>query len=105
MRPLHRGARLGEEDVTDLAAGSGCQICRRIRIAGRSSIHRPFARQFARLPSHRGDLLDSHNRWRCHQSLEMDYPERRPVQPPEVDEVVGIREAGGLYRHYERVAA
>jgi hypothetical protein len=35
----------------------------------------------------------------------MDYPERRPVQPPEVDEVVGIREAGGLYRHYERVAA
>jgi hypothetical protein len=26
----------------------------------------------------------------------------RPVQPPEVGEVVA---AGGLYRHYERVAA
>ena len=27
------------------------------------------------------------------------------VQPPEMREVVEIREAGGLYRHYERVAA
>ena len=43
--------------------------------------------------------------WRCHQSLEMDCPEPRAVQPPEVGAVVEVREAGGLYRHYERVAA
>ena len=41
------------------------------------------------------------HRWRCHQSLEMDCPEPRAVQPPEVGEVVEGREASGLYRHYE----
>jgi hypothetical protein len=35
----------------------------------------------------------------------MDCPEPRPVQPPEVGEVVEVREASGLYRHYERLAA
>jgi hypothetical protein len=29
----------------------------------------------------------------------------RAVQPPEVGQVVEIREAGGLYRHHERAAA
>jgi hypothetical protein len=46
-----------------------------------------------------------YHRWRCHQSLEMDCPEPRVVQPPEVGEVVEVREAGGLYRHYQRSAA
>jgi hypothetical protein len=46
-----------------------------------------------------------YHRWRCHQSLEMDCPVHRPVQPPEVGEVAEVSEAGGLYRHYERVAA
>jgi len=46
-----------------------------------------------------------YHRWRCHRSLEMDCPRRRPVQPPEAGEVVEIAEAGGLYRHYERRAA
>jgi len=32
-------------------------------------------------------------------------PEPRAVQPPEAGQVVEIREAGGLYRHYERAAA
>ena len=41
----------------------------------------------------------------CHQALEMDCPEARPVQPPEIGEVVEVVEAGGLYRHYERLAA
>jgi transposase InsO family protein len=51
------------------------------------------------------DYFSHYHRWRCHQSLEMDCPEPRAVQPPEVGEVVEVREAGGLYRHYERVAA
>ena len=48
------------------------------------------------------DYFSHYHRRRCHQALEMDCPEPRPVRPPEVGEVV---EAGGLYRHYERVAA
>jgi transposase InsO family protein len=51
------------------------------------------------------DYLAHYHSWRCHQSLEMDCPEPRSVQLPEVGEVVEVREAGGLYRHYERVAA
>ena len=51
------------------------------------------------------DYFSHYHRWRCHQSLEMDCPEPRPVQPPDLGEVVEVREAGGLYRHYERLAA
>ena len=51
------------------------------------------------------DYLSHYHRWCCHQSLEMDCLEPRPVQAPEVGEVVAVREAGGLYWHYERVAA
>jgi len=51
------------------------------------------------------DYFSHYHSWRCHQSLEMDCPEPRPVQPPEVGEVVEVVEAAGLYRHYERVAA
>ncbi len=51
------------------------------------------------------DYFSHYHRWRCHQSLAMDCPEPRAVQPPEVGEVVEVREAGGLYRHYERLAA
>jgi len=35
----------------------------------------------------------------------MDCPEPRPVQAPEVGKVVEVVEAGGLYRHYERLVA
>jgi hypothetical protein len=52
-----------------------------------------------------GDYLRHYHRWRCHQSLDMDCPEPRPVQPPEQGCVVEITESGGLYRHYERLAA
>ena len=51
------------------------------------------------------DYFSHYHRWRCHQSLAMDCPEPRLVQPPEVGEVVEVREASGLYRHYERAAA
>ena len=49
--------------------------------------------------------FSQYHRWRCHQSLEIDCPGPRPVPPPEVGEVVEVCEAGGLYRHYQRVAA
>jgi len=49
--------------------------------------------------------FDQYHRWRCHQGLEMDCPEPRPVQQPEEGDVVEVEEAGGLYRHYERRAA
>jgi transposase InsO family protein len=51
------------------------------------------------------DYFSHYHRWRCHQSLEMDCPEPRPVQPPDLGEVVEVVEAAGLYRHYERLAA
>jgi hypothetical protein len=51
------------------------------------------------------DYFSHYHRWRCHHSLEMDCPEPRAVQPRQVGEVVEVREAGGLYRHYRRSAA
>jgi transposase InsO family protein len=51
------------------------------------------------------DYLAHYHQWRCHRSLDMDCPQPRPVQLPEVGEVVEIVEAGGLHRHYERRAA
>jgi putative transposase len=51
------------------------------------------------------DYLEHYHRWRCHRSLEMDCPTTRPVQGPELGDVVEVTEAGGLYRHYERLAA
>jgi transposase InsO family protein len=49
--------------------------------------------------------FDHYHRWRCHQSLDMDCPEPRPVQAPEQGAVVEVTEGDGLYRHYERWAA
>ncbi len=43
--------------------------------------------------------------WRTHRSLEMDSPNSRPVQPPELGEVIEFPDAHGLQRHYERRAA
>jgi transposase InsO family protein len=51
------------------------------------------------------DYFSHYRRWRCHQGLEMDCPVHRPIQPPEAGVVVEVREVGGLYRHWERVAA
>jgi transposase InsO family protein len=49
--------------------------------------------------------LGYYHRWRVHQSLEMDAPDRRDVQTPECGAVVEIPEVGGLHHHYERAAA
>ncbi len=49
--------------------------------------------------------FDYYHRWRTHLSLDMDAPEHRPVQPPELGEVLEFSDIGGLQRHYERRAA
>ena len=49
--------------------------------------------------------FDYYHQWRAHQSLEMDAPEPRPVQPPEVGSIRKLPEVGGLHHHYERQAA
>jgi putative transposase len=46
-----------------------------------------------------------YHRWRCHQGLDMDCPEPRPIQSREQGAVVEVAEGDGLYRHYERRAA
>ena len=49
--------------------------------------------------------IDFYHQWRVHQSLEMDTPDQRPVQPPTCGKVVEFPDVGGLQRHYERRAA
>ena len=49
--------------------------------------------------------LDYYHTWRTHQSLEMDAPEPRAVQPPALGPVGKLPEVGGLHHHYERLAA
>jgi len=49
--------------------------------------------------------FDYHHRWRCHQSLEMDCPTPREVQPLEEGRVIEIEHLGGLHHHYQRVSA
>jgi hypothetical protein len=44
------------------------------------------------------DYFAHYHSWRCHQSLEMDCPKPRAVRPPEVGQVVEIREAGNPTR-------
>jgi len=49
--------------------------------------------------------FDHYHRWRCHRGLEMDCPEPRPIQSRQQGDVVEVAESGGMYRHYERLAA
>jgi transposase InsO family protein len=49
--------------------------------------------------------VDYYHHWRTHLSLEMDAPESRAVQPPELGPVRKQPEVGGLHHHYERIAA
>ena len=49
--------------------------------------------------------IDYYHEWRTHLSLEMDAPESRAVQPPELGRVTKQPEVGGLHHHYERQAA
>jgi len=49
--------------------------------------------------------LAYYHRSRTHLSLGKDTPERRTVQPPELDPVVAVPQLGGLHHRYERRAA
>ena len=49
--------------------------------------------------------LNYYHTWRTHLSLEMDTPEHRPVQPPDLGRVIEFPDVGALQRHYERRAA
>jgi putative transposase len=49
--------------------------------------------------------VDYYYHWRTHRSLDMETPEPRPVQPPELGPVKKLPEVGGLHHHYERIAA
>jgi putative transposase len=49
--------------------------------------------------------VEYYHTWRTHLSLEMDAPESRAVQPPELGSIRKRPEVGGLHHHYERQAA
>ena len=49
--------------------------------------------------------FDYYHHWRTHRSLQMDAPESRAIQPPEIGRVIKKPEVGGLHHHYERQAA
>jgi transposase InsO family protein len=49
--------------------------------------------------------LDYYHASRTHLSLEKDSPEPRPVQPPEMGQVVTVPQVGGLHHRYQRQAA
>ena len=49
--------------------------------------------------------ISYYHRWRTHQSLEVDGPERRDVHTIDRGSVVEIDHLGSLHHHYERVAA
>jgi hypothetical protein len=40
--------------------------------------------------------------WRTHRSLEDDCPDPRPVEPPEMGDVVAYPHVGGLHHRYGR---
>jgi transposase InsO family protein len=49
--------------------------------------------------------LGYYHTWRTHLALEMDSPERRPIQPPANGRVIAVPEVAGLHHRYERLAA
>ncbi len=51
------------------------------------------------------EYFEYYNRYRVHQSLEMDTPEGRNVQTPEAGVIVAVPHVNGLHHHYERKAA
>lgn len=51
------------------------------------------------------EYFEYYNRYRVHQSLEMDAPDGRPVQVVNEGKVIAIPQIGGLHHRYERRAA
>ena len=48
--------------------------------------------------------VDYYHRCRTHLSLNKDPPEPRPVEPPEIGEIVEFPRVGGLHHQYARLA-
>jgi putative transposase len=99
----------------------GMQI-REVLTAPRSPRQNPFAERL--IGSIRGECLNHvlvlserhlrniltgyfkyYHRTRTHLSLTKDAPDERPVEPPQLGNVVPIREVGGLHHRYVRRAA
>jgi transposase InsO family protein len=93
-----------------------------VKIASRSPWQNPYCERL--IGSIRRDALDHvsvlnerhlhrvlqsyltyYHDWRTHLSLEMDTPEQRPIQAPEIGPVRQLPEVGGIHHHYERLAA
>lgn len=93
-----------------------------VKIAPRSPWQNPYAERV--IGSIRRDALDHvivlnerhlrrvlrsyieyYHHWRTHLSLDMDSPESREVQPPELGPVIKLPEVGCMHHHYERIAA
>jgi transposase InsO family protein len=51
------------------------------------------------------EYIDYYNRFRVHQSLEMDTPEGRKIYATEEEDIIALPHVGGLHHHYERKAA
>ena len=49
--------------------------------------------------------IEYYHHWRTHLCLDMDAPESREVQPPDLGAIRKLPEVGGLHHHYERMAA
>jgi putative transposase len=93
-----------------------------VKIAPRSPWHNPYCERL--IGSFRRDVLDHivvrnarhlqrvltayisyYHHFRTHLSLDMDCPQPRAVEPPEVGKVMALPEVGGLHHHGERQAA
>ena len=46
--------------------------------------------------------FDYYNRYRVHQSLEMDAPEGTEIQPEMKDDIVAVQHIGSLHHHFEQ---
>ncbi|MFH1144019.1 MAG: integrase core domain-containing protein [Candidatus Eisenbacteria bacterium] len=84
-----------QNPFVERVVGSICRECLdHVIVVNERHLKRVLARYF-----------DYYHRWRCHQSLEMDCPDRRDVHPLDRGRLVEIAHLGALHHHYERVAA
>jgi transposase InsO family protein len=51
------------------------------------------------------DYFEYYNQYRIHQGLDMDAPNGREIQPPEVGRLRAVPHVGGLHHYYQRRAA
>ena len=51
------------------------------------------------------EYFQYYHHWRTHRALDMDCPQPRPVQWPELGQIREVPDVGGLHHHYERRAA